>query len=253
MGGERRVEFYLNGFRDQSVIGEGNGINLAVGECVCIGLETRTFDLAEGDELLGELDNQVQIVADVDAECGVETPCPDLTGSYQCTTYAPQSEGYTATGTRFEIQNTGEQTQYNLAVANSPGAYEESSIGSNTTTTIVADASFPNKALLAWNVPDGCGPLPDAQTWADYKDENDLEDLTDWYEEFGTGGEVPAEAPDEIEDDYVVEVRDIPEEGLDPAAGPDPFISDDQWPEMSDDAADLGWIACEAFDDQNLE
>ena len=253
MGGERRVEFYLNGFRDESVIGESNGITLAVGECVCIGLETRTFDLAEGDMLLDELDNEVQIVADVDSACGAETVCPNLTGSYQCTTYAAESDGYSATGTRFEIQNTGDATQYNLAVANSPGAFESASIGTNTITTEIADASFPNKALIAWNIPDGCSPVPDAQTWDEYKGENGLENLADWYEEFGTEGGVPDEAPTNIDDDLVVEVRDIPEEGVDPAVGPDSFISNDQWPAMSDDAADLGWITCEAYDEQNLE
>lgn len=253
MGGERRVEFYLNGFRDQSVIGEGNGISLEVGECVCIGIETRTFGLSEGDELLSELENQVQIVADVDSECGAEQPCPDLTANYQCTTYDAEGGGYSATGTRFEVQNVGSSTVFDLAVANDPGSWREDvSIGANTTTTVVADASFPKKALIAWNVPDDCSPRPDAQTWDEYKTEQGIEDLEEWYETFGSEGSTLAPgAPVNLPDDVVVEVRDIPEEGLDPAVGPDDTISDEDFPEMSQDAADLGWIACEAFDAQD--
>jgi len=36
-----------------------------------------------------------------------------------------------------------------------------------------------------------------------------------------------------------------------PAVGPDDTISDEDFPEMSQDAADLGWIACEQFDTQD--
>ena len=251
MGGERRVEFYLNGFREESVIGEGNGISLEVGECVCIGLETRTFDLAEGDELLGELDNQVQIVADVDAECGVDEPCPDLDANYQCTTYELSGGDYDRTGTRFQVTNTGASTAFDLAVADSPGSFSSESIGAMSTNSYIADASFPTKALVAWNVPEGCSPAPDAQTWDEYKTEQGIANLTEWYETFGTTGDVPSEAPTELEDDRVVEVRDIPEEGVTDPVGPDSTISSEDYPEMSQDAADDGWITCQAEEAQD--
>jgi hypothetical protein len=200
------------------------------------------------------LDNQIQIVADVDSECGVEEPCPNLTGSYQCTTYDAEAGGYTATGTRFEVQNVGSSTVFDLAVANDPGAFRNNvPIGADTTTTVIADASFPTKGLIAWTVDDDCLPPADGQTWADYKAEEGIEDLVGWYEKYGTGGNIPSDAPESLPDDLVVEVQDIPQEGVDPAdaVGPDDTISDEDFPEMSQDAADAGWIACEAFDDPN--
>ena len=254
MGGERRVEFYFNSARDQSVIGEGNGITLGVGECICIGIETRTFGLSDGDMLLDELDNQVQIVADVDADCGVEQPCPNLTGTYQCTTYNFAGGEYTATGTRLEVTNTGASTVFDLAVANDPGAFRDDvQIGENATREIIADASFPTKGIIAWSVPDDCLPPADGQTWAEYKAEEGIDDLEGWYNKYGTGGNIPSDAPESLPDDLVVEVQNIPEEGVDPAdaVGPDETISDEDFPEMSQDAADAGWIACGAFDEPN--
>ncbi|MFP9061383.1 DUF1102 domain-containing protein [Natrialbaceae archaeon A-chndr2] len=78
--GERRVEFYLGSDDDRSLIGEENAIGLALGECVCVGIKTRSYGLSEGEELLGELDNAIQINADVGAEC-VTTPPEDITES----------------------------------------------------------------------------------------------------------------------------------------------------------------------------
>lgn len=68
--GERRVEFYLEDDDERSLIGQENAIGIPLGECVCVGIKTRTFGLEDGDELLEALDNNVTIVADVDEECG---------------------------------------------------------------------------------------------------------------------------------------------------------------------------------------
>ncbi len=251
MGGERRVEFYLEGLRDQSLIGESNGINLAVGESVCVGLETRTFDLAEGDLLLDELDNEVQIVADVDSACGGEA-CPSLLGSYSCTTYDFAGGEYTAQGTRIEVTNTGPSTVFDVAIANDPGAFREDVfIGDDATRDVSVDASFPTKGIIAWSVPDDCLPPVGARTWADYKEDEGIDDLQGWYEKYGSGGNFPEDAPESLPNDLVVEVQDIPEEGLAPedAVGPDEIISEADFPTMSQEATDAGWVACDTSGD----
>ena len=68
--GERRVEFYLEDERENTIIGEENAIPLPVGECVCVGIRTRTYSLSEGDRLLEDLDDEIRIIADDD--------CPDV-------------------------------------------------------------------------------------------------------------------------------------------------------------------------------
>ena len=75
---ERRVDFYLGGNRDRSIVGEDKAIGLPLGECVCVGLKTNSKDLSEDDELLDELDNEIRIVADVDGLCffDEEEECP---------------------------------------------------------------------------------------------------------------------------------------------------------------------------------
>ena len=68
--GERRVEFYLEDERDTTIIGEENAVALEVGDCVCVGIRTRTYSLTEGESLLEEIDDEIRIIADVD--------CPDV-------------------------------------------------------------------------------------------------------------------------------------------------------------------------------
>ena len=63
--GERRVDFYLEGDDETSIVGIDNAILLELGACVCIGIKTRTYGLSDGDELLSALDNEVTITADV--------------------------------------------------------------------------------------------------------------------------------------------------------------------------------------------
>ena len=82
--GEREVDFYLGGDDSQSLVGEENAIVLPLGECVCVGLLTRSYDLAAGDEVLEDLDNEIRIIADVDGDCfpGEEAIC-DIWGIQQ--------------------------------------------------------------------------------------------------------------------------------------------------------------------------
>jgi hypothetical protein len=63
--GERRVDFYLNGDDEVSLIGRDNAILLPLGECICVGIKTRTYGLSDGAELLSVLDNEITITADV--------------------------------------------------------------------------------------------------------------------------------------------------------------------------------------------
>ncbi|WP_254809020.1 DUF1102 domain-containing protein [Natronosalvus amylolyticus] len=64
------VDFYLGGNREQSLVGEENGILLPVGECICVGIATVTKGLDAGDQLLE--DDEIVINADADAECDSE-------------------------------------------------------------------------------------------------------------------------------------------------------------------------------------
>lgn len=245
--GERRVDFYLNSFRDESIVGEDNAIALDLGETICIGIVTRTFGLSEGDELLGEFDNLVNVVADTEGDCFAGPECPLLSGQYRCTIYEqenPPDGSWNRTGTRFFVTNDGPATVFDIAVADSPGEWREDiPIAENTTRQVVVDASVPTRALLAYNADPSCAELDSAlQTWDEFKDTNDLENLTDWYETFGSG--VPDGAPEELPDDLVVQLTDIPAPGAEPVSEPDETISDEMYPDMSAEAEAEGWITC---------
>ena len=84
---EKRVEFYvgpsagasdLTELEDQSIVGEENAVLLGVGECLCIGLAVVSKGLEEDDQVLEDLDNEIVIHADADAECIPDTlpQCP---------------------------------------------------------------------------------------------------------------------------------------------------------------------------------
>lgn len=66
--GERRVDFYLRDDPDQSLVGQENAIELPLGECICVGVQTVTFGLSAGDQLLTELDQQIWIEKDASIE-----------------------------------------------------------------------------------------------------------------------------------------------------------------------------------------
>lgn len=78
--GEKRVEFYtdssagasdLTDLTEQSIVGEENAILLPVGECLCVGIAVVSKGLSEGDQVLEDLDDEIVIHADADAECAV--------------------------------------------------------------------------------------------------------------------------------------------------------------------------------------
>ena len=245
--GERRVEFYLGDRPDISVVGVENAFPLAVGECVCIGVLTRSHGLVEGDELLDALDNEIRIIADVDGEC-LTPECANLTAEYECTTYlqADEDSDYERQGTRFRVTNMGSvPTTFDFAVANEPGAWkEERGIDANTSRGELADASVPTAGLVFWTCANGAPP--GSQTWGDYKDENGFEDLEDWFEQVGSTGSVPSGAPQDVNDDLLVaEATNIPE------GEPDQDIPADDFPDMSQAAEGNGWIACEKFDNND--
>ena len=240
--GERRVEFYLGDQPDVSVVGIENAFPLDVGQCVCIGVLTRSHGLVEGDELLEDLDNEIRIIADVDGDCVPQT-CPALSAEYECTTYVDEGGNFRRTGTRFRVTNmNGAPATYDLAVANEPGDWRaDLSIGENTNQARISDASFPTAALAFWACANGAPT--GAQTWGEYKDANDLADLEEWYETTGSTGSAPVDAPQDVDDDLlVVEAANIP------AGEPDEDIDPDDWPDMSQEAEDNGWITCEKFD-----
>ncbi len=264
--GERRVEFYtgtstaattLNDLSDQSIIGEANSVGLSPGQCVCVGIATVSKGLSNGTQLLDILDNEVTISADANGNCENQLPaCENLDAEYRCTVYQEASENeFQRLGTTFLIENSGPGTEFELAVADSPGSWDDGiPIAANGTREFVADASFPYSALVFWEPEDpDCTDLLNLQTWEEYKEEEGIANLTEWYETFGTSGP-PADAPTNRPDDFVVQVRDIPEEqdtdGGD-RVGPDERIPGDQYPDMSADSEEVGWITCTKFNQQN--
>lgn len=63
-GEERRLDFYLEGDDETSVVGSDNALLVEVGECYCIGAKTVTKGLSEGDQLLADLNDELVLVAD---------------------------------------------------------------------------------------------------------------------------------------------------------------------------------------------
>jgi hypothetical protein len=249
---DRRVDFYVEGNENESIVGQDNAISLPLGECFCVGLLTRSYGLSDGDELLSVLDNEITIVADVDLACdGPEAVCPLLSGEYQCTIYNQEGTDnpWQRTGTRFFIQNTGDvASQFRIATADNPPDWREGlTVAANGTREVVVDASVPQASLLIWDPGPECIEQEGFQTWGEYKAQfDDVSNLDDWYSKFGTGSS-PADAPTTLDDDVVVVEKSIPEgdKSIGNTIGPDSSIPDDQFPDMSQAAEDEGWITCE--------
>jgi len=241
---------------------EEDAIRLDLGECVCVGIQTYTRDddsfeipsPAEGDQLI----NGVTIAADVNSGvCDTPTPeCPELTGEYLCTVYADDAqEGNRRTGTRFGVENTGDVgVGYDLATNDSPGSWRGGlTIGANSSTTITSDASVPVVALVIWYLPPECEEQIEVEgvRWGDYKNGDNqfgesYDDLKDWYESIGEGTTAPSDAPVTLDNNKLVsELNAIPQ-----TEEPDEFISDEQFPNMTQAAEDAGWITCTKRDTQ---
>ena len=105
--GDRRVDFYLEDTRDESIIGEEYGVELEVGQCVCVGISVRSHGLEEGDTVLDALDDQITIVADVDGVCGRVPPEDDNGDEDDCIDCTDRDENDRLT--QIELQNTGDE------------------------------------------------------------------------------------------------------------------------------------------------
>ena len=92
--GEPRVDFYLGDDEQESILGTENAVELAVGECSCIGIRTSTHGINANDEepLLDALDDEILLVADV------ECPDPDIPSEEP----EPSIETWTEVGDRDE-------------------------------------------------------------------------------------------------------------------------------------------------------
>ena len=204
-----------------------------------------TKGISAGDQLIEN--NEIIVNADADVEC--EVACPLLDGEYECTVYADEGDEWRRIGTRFRIENDGPATEFDLAVANDPGYWEANiPIGADGSIGTIADLSFPFSAIIAWDPPEDCREVLDplVETWGEYKTRVGVDDLTDWYETFGTGG-FPNDAPADLNDERIVQIKDIPEEGDENKVGPDETIDDADFPDMSQAAEDEGWITCTKF------
>ena len=240
--GERRVEFYLEANDDVSLIGVDNSIPISVGQCVCVGVKTRSYGLQNDDELLEALDNEIRIIADVDGDCIPSSGCADLSVEYESTNYDDEGGTFRRQGTVFRVTNTnGVPTSYDLAVANEPGDWRSGlGIDDATSQTRTIDASVPTAALVFW--PCGNGAPDGSQTWGEYKEANDFADLEDWYEQTGTTQFAPSGSPQDVDDTLlVVEATNIPD------GEPDEEIDAGDFPDMSAGAEAEGWITTEKF------
>ena len=175
-----------------------------------------------------------------------DVACPELMARYECTEYELEAGNYRRTGTRLRVTNAGDRkVTYDLAVANEPGDWRDDlEIDAEADQGRIADASVPTAGLVFW----ACsGDRPaGSQTWGEYKDENGFANLTNWYVNTGSTQSAPQDAPPDVDDDLlVVEVTGIPN------GEPDEDIDADDFPDMSQEAEDNGWIACEKFDNND--
>jgi len=158
--GERRVEFYLGDSRGSSLIGEDNSILLPLGECICVGIRTRTYGLSDGDELLEALDNEIRIVADVDGDCASEVVC-GVRGAFNCIQANAAGDGVGSHG--IHLENVGEtdifqDVQYVLL--DSPdqddAADDLDPLPPDGTNFEAGESAFPVAGVVAYVPPEGC-------------------------------------------------------------------------------------------------
>lgn len=97
--GERRIEFYVDGDRNTSIMGKENGIALGTGECTCIGIGVRTHALSADDALLEDVGDRITVRADADGDCFEEPPT--------CVECAPGGDAERLS--RLAIENTGSE------------------------------------------------------------------------------------------------------------------------------------------------
>lgn len=101
--GERQVDFYYMDEDSRSIVGEENKLTLTVGECVCIGIKTRSYNLSEGDFALDALDDEITIIASDD--CLEDPQCVETEEIY-LTNSSPTKNGVEAPGTELLTVDT---------------------------------------------------------------------------------------------------------------------------------------------------
>ena len=207
---ERRVELYtgssmgaedLTDLEEQSVIGEANALLLGAGDCICVGVATVSKGLSEEDQLLDELDDEITIVADADAECNAEIACGDLEAEYNCTI---EDDGEFI-GTRVDVNNLGtDATDFGWAVVGEPNTVRGlvRNVAALDSETFTTDASDLQDGIVWWESPEECGEELDLQTYAEFVDERGEED-----ELIETIEEDEVEIPD---DAYVAVIDGLP-------------------------------------------
>ena len=81
--GEPRIEFYIEDDRDSSIVGSDNAVAIDTGGCICVGIMTRSHSLEEGDSVFEDLDEEIQIIADVGAGCDKLVPPEDHADAFR--------------------------------------------------------------------------------------------------------------------------------------------------------------------------
>ena len=102
--GKRQVDFYYMDEDGRSIVGEDNKLTLTLGECVCIGIKTRSYNLSEGDSALAALDDEIQIIATVD--CLEEPECAETEEIYLTNSSPTDENGNEIDGTELLTVDT---------------------------------------------------------------------------------------------------------------------------------------------------
>ena len=101
--GKRQVDFYYMDEDGRSIVGEDNKLTLTVGECVCIGIKTRSYNLSEGDFALDALGNEITIIA---TDSCLEDPQCAETEEIYLTNSSPTENGNEIDGTELLTVDT---------------------------------------------------------------------------------------------------------------------------------------------------
>ena len=102
--GKRQVDFYYMDEDGRSIVGEDNKLTLTLGECVCIGIKTRSYNLSEGDSALAALDDEIQIIATVD--CLEDPQCAETEEIYLTNSSPTDENGNEIDGTELLTVDT---------------------------------------------------------------------------------------------------------------------------------------------------
>jgi hypothetical protein len=102
--GKRQVDFYYMDEDGRSIVGEDNKLTLTLGECVCIGIKTRSYNLSEGDSALDALGDEIQIIATDD--CLEDPQCAETEEIYLTNSSPTDENGNEIDGTELLTVDT---------------------------------------------------------------------------------------------------------------------------------------------------